>query len=140
MRVAPFVLTESADKSWGETDRLLNVHFDEELDRAGPVTISAVVWAPKNETRLTDMRLIVFTDADFLSDAYINYYSNARMGLNVIKWLSELDYEVFASSDKIEVARLDLTSKQKRMIAFILFCFPVLILCSGLFVWMKGLV
>ncbi|MFC1510515.1 Gldg family protein [Candidatus Omnitrophota bacterium] len=139
VKVVPFVMTESRLKSWGETDRSLNVHFDEQFDRAGPVAISAVAWAPKGETRLTDTRLIVFTDADFLSDAYIDYYSNAQMGLNLMKWLSEADYEVFVAEDELQVARLDLTSRQKRMVAFTLFCYPVLILCAGMLVWMKSL-
>lgn len=138
LKMAPFVLTESREKSWGETDRELNIKFDEKVDRAGPIIISAVVLGPKNEIRKSDTRLIVFTDADFLSDTYIDYYSNAQMGLNVIKWLSELDYKMFVIKDETQVARLDLTSRQKRMIAFILFCFPVLILCSGLLVWMKN--
>ncbi len=138
VKVAPFVLTESGNnKSFGESDRTLNVRFDEEFDRAGPVTIAAVAWASKNKKRLTDTRLIVFTDADFLSDAYIDYYSNAKMGLNVVKWLAEIDYEVFVVRQETEVPRLDLTSRQKRVVAYILFCFPVLILCFGLFVWMK---
>ena len=88
-------MTSSKDKSWGETDRSLNVHFDEGIDKPGPVALSYVIWKEKTNEEATDTRLIVFTDADFLSNAYIKQYSNAAMGLNAVNWVSDLDYRVF---------------------------------------------
>jgi hypothetical protein len=102
------------------------------------VVISYVAWEKKEKGDLADTRLIVFTDADFLSNAYINQYSNAKMGLNVINWLAETDYKVFMDEKKIKVERLDLTSQQKRTVALILFLMPVFIACAGIVVWMKG--
>ncbi len=137
------VLTASEKDSWGETDRTLQIKFDQGLDRQGPITIASVIWEPKQESKPTDTlsgtdtRIIVFTDANFLSNAFIAQYSNAEMGLNVINWLSELDYRVFIDQKEIKVERLELTSKQKRTVAVILFVMPILIATGGIITWLK---
>lgn len=137
LKLAPIVMTSSKDKSWGETDRSLNVHFDEGIDNPGPVVLSYVIWKEKTSEESTDTRLIVFSDADFLSNAYIKQYSNAAMGLNVVNWLSELDYQVFIDQKIIRVERLDLTSQQKRLIVALLLLMPFLIFMWGIWVWMR---
>ena len=114
----------------------LKVKFNEGLDRAGPVPIAFVIWEPK-EDEASDTRIIVFTDADFLTNVFINKYSNAEMGLNVVNWLSELDHQIFIDQKEIKVERLDLTSKQKRMAGVILFVIPILIAVTGIMVWIK---
>jgi len=65
-------------------------------------------------------------------------YSNAEMGLNIINWLSELDYKVFLDQKEIKIERLDLTSKQRRKIAALLFLMPIFIAAGGIIVWMKN--
>ncbi len=85
----------------------------------------------------TGTRITVFTDADFLSNVFIGQYSNAEMGLNVINWLSELDYQIFLDQKEIRVERLDLMSKEKRMVVVILFVIPVIIAISGIMTWLK---
>ena len=143
IKIVPLVLTASGKTSWGETDTTLHVQFDETLDRQGPVPIAYVIWEPKEENKPSDTltgtgtRIIVFTDADFLTNAFIGKYSNAEMGLNVINWLSELDRQIFIDQKEIKVERLDLASKQKRMVAVILFVMPILIAISGIMVWIK---
>jgi hypothetical protein len=85
----------------------------------------------KEDRALSDTRIIVFTDADFLSNAYIKQYSNAQLGLNIFNWLSELDYQVIVGQKEVKVERLDLTSKQRRMITVILFLIPMFIALCG---------
>jgi hypothetical protein len=89
------------------------------------------------DKKSSDTRLIVFTDADFLSNVYINQYSNAQMGLNLVNWLAELDYKTFISAKEIKVERLDLTSKQKRQVIVILFLLPFFFVIAGLVVWLR---
>jgi len=137
LKVAPIVFTASKSSSWGETDRTLNVKFDELSDTPGPVPIAYVVFDPKDEKKSSDTRIIVFTDADFLSNVFISQYSNAEMGLNVINWLTESDYEVFISENEVKIERLHLTSKQKRAVAVVLFVIPILICLSGVLTWMN---
>lgn len=137
IKLAPIVMTASKGKSWGETNRTLDVHFDEGVDTPGPVAISYVIFEEKKADERSDTRIIVFTDADFLTNAYLNQYSNAAMGLNIVNWLSELDYHVFLDQKEIKVERLDLTSKQRRMIVSILFLIPIFIALCGMLVWLR---
>ena len=134
---APIVLTTSKHKSWGETNRTLQVHFDQGEDTPGPVPLAYAVYEDKKNGNQSATRLIVFSDADFLSNAYINHYSNAQMGLKVINWLAETDYKVFVDQEKIKVERLDLTSFQKSCIIWILCIMPLLIAFVGMTVWIK---
>jgi len=137
IRVAPLVLTASEGNSWGETDRTLQVKFDEGIDRAGPVPIAVVISKPKEEGKTSDTRIIVFTDADFLTNGFVDRYSNGEMGLYVINWLSELEDQVFIDRRDIKVERLDLTSGERRTVAVVLFAMPVLIAACGIMVWIR---
>lgn len=137
IRLAPIVLTASEKQSWAETSRTLDINFDEGIDTPGPVSIAYVIWEEKEKAEKSDTRIIAFTDADFLSNAYLNQYSNAEMGMNIVNWLSELDYTVFLDQKKVEVERLDLTSKQRRIVVALLFLMPLLFALRGLYVWLQ---
>jgi len=162
IKAAPIVFTASKEKSWAETNRTLIIQFNETVDSPGPVPIAFVVLDPKSQAtqgrsspdsndsavvpasgqnigkeKRSDTRIIVFTDADFLTNVFINQYSNAEMGLNIINWLSELDYRVFLDQKEIKVERFDSTSKQKRIIVFILFLMPVLVAKIGIITWLR---
>ncbi|MCA9398822.1 MAG: GldG family protein [Candidatus Omnitrophica bacterium] len=139
LKVAPFILTASSENSWGETNRYLDIKFDEDVDRPGPVPIAYVMAEPveSEENTKAHTRIILITDADFLSNAYINYYSNAQMALNVINWLVESDYQVLPEQKQVEVSRLDLTSRQKKIIIWILVGIPALIMIAGAGLWIK---
>ncbi len=135
LKVAPFVLTNSeAPHSWAESNRNLIVKFDEQ-DKPGPVPISYVIWR-KNKGK-SDTRMIVFSDADFLTNAFVSQYSNAMMGMNLINWLTEVDYQVFMEEGVKDVPKLELTSKQKRMVTVMLFAIPLLVALSGVAVWLQ---
>lgn len=135
VKVVPFVLTVSDQASWGETDRTLQVKKDEGIDREGPVPIAMVVWESKLENKISETRLIVFTDADFLTNAYISHYSNAQMGLNVIGWLTEMENQLAIVPKAVEVKRLDLTSQQKKTVGMILLAMPLLFTLCGVIHW-----
>lgn len=138
IKVAPLVLTSSNTNSWAETNKHLIVKFDEGEDIQGPITIAAVIWEPTNEKKITDTRLIVFTDTDFMSNNFLNQYSNADLILNAIRWLSKSTDIIHINEKKIEVPRLDLTSKQKRIIIVILCLMPLIIVLIGGIQWLKG--
>lgn len=143
IKQAVIVSTASSTNSWAETNRNLDIQFDPNIDTPGPVPISYVVLGehPANseqDGKPSDTRLIVFTDADFLSNVYINQYSNAKLGLNLVNWLADLDVKTLLAPKNIEVERLDLTSKQKRQVIVILFLIPFFIALAGLGVWFRG--
>ncbi len=148
IKFAAIASTASTQKSWAETNRNLAIKFDQGIDTPGPVPFSYVVFekndnstsakSANGENSSLDTRIIVFTDADFLTNVYINQYSNAQMGLNIVNWLSELDYQVFVSAKEVNVERLDLTSKQKRQVLVILFLIPFFFFIAGIVVWLKS--
>lgn len=127
LKLAPLILTESTESSWGETNRHLEVKFDSETDRPGPVPIAYVIFEPGIGAQ-SATRIMVITDKDFLTNAYIGYYSNARLGLNAVNWLTEKDYQVFVNKDKGVQPVLSLTSQQKRVVVLILLTAPLVIL------------
>ncbi len=86
---------------------------------------------------MSDSRIIVITDADFLTNSYIDFYSNAQMGINAINWITEPDYKLFVDNKKIDIKTFDLTSREKRQVLVVLVLTPFLILLIGLFVWIK---
>ena len=137
LMVAPLVLTASAKNSWAETNRMLKVRFDEGIDRPGPVPIAYVIAEPKLDGKLSSTRIVVFTDADFLTNSFINYYSNAAMGLGAIKWLSDSDYVMFVDSHKIKIERMSLTSAQRLVVGGILVLVPVFICLLAGLLWLR---
>lgn len=135
--------TASTENSWAETNRMLDIQYDPNTDTLGPVAFSYVVIDEKNAEhqqfpKSSDTRLIVFTDADFLTNVYINQYSNGQLALNLVNWLADLDYKTFVSAKEIKVERLDLTSKQKRQVIVVLFLLPFLLVIAGFVVWLKN--
>jgi ABC-type uncharacterized transport system involved in gliding motility auxiliary subunit len=137
IKLVPAILTATEDKSWGETSRTLKVFYDEGIDVPGPVALAYVGMEDKEGAERSDTRFMVFTDADFLTNAYIDQYSNGALGMNAINWLSELDYRVFQDRKGVKIEALNLTSRQKRVVASILFLLPVGILVAGLLVWLR---
>ncbi|WP_241238893.1 GldG family protein [Colwellia sp. Arc7-635] len=152
IKLAAIASTTSKTQSWAESNRNLAIEYNQETDTAGPVAISYVVLeehkAKENKTLIespyatvkpiSDTRLIIFTDADFLTNVYINQYSNAQMGLNVVNWLAELDYQTFLNTKAVKVERLDLTSQQKRQVVVILFFTIFFFVIAGIVVWLQS--
>ncbi len=137
VNIAPLVKTTSPKNSWAETSRILQVKFDKDVDLPGPVTLGAVIWEPKNDKKKTDTKLIVFTDADFMTNAFIDQFSNATLALNSIFWLSDLDAIPINKNQDLKVETLNLTSQETRVIVVILFLIPVTILGLGFCVWWR---
>jgi ABC-type uncharacterized transport system involved in gliding motility auxiliary subunit len=132
IKLAPLILTQSEESSWGEKNRHLEIRYEPETDRPGPVPIAFVIYEPGNDQE-PGTRLMVITDRDFISNAYINHHSNARLGLNAINWLTEKDYHVFVDEASVKEARLSLTSRQKREVAVILLMAPLGMLLFWIF-------
>ncbi|MFT5387234.1 MAG: ABC-type uncharacterized transport system involved in gliding motility auxiliary subunit [Candidatus Omnitrophota bacterium] len=138
IRLAPILKTASKKNSWGESNRELKIKFNELEDRKGPVAFAYIGWEAKVEGELSDTRFIVFTDADFMTNVYVDQLSNGQMALNVINWLVESDYKIYADTKKVEIQELNLNSQQKRIIISVLVAMSLSILFAGLIVWMRS--
>ncbi len=139
LKLAPFVLSSSQQSSWAESDRLLHVKFDAGADIPGPAVISYVAWGLRPDPKASDTRMIVFTDADFLSNAFIDQFSNGRMAMNIINWLVDPDFQSDLTSKDLKqtVERMDLTSAQKITTGAALAVMPLVIVLAGIMVLMR---
>ncbi len=136
VKIAPLIFTSSKETSWAETDKFLRVKLDVE-DTPGPITLGTVIWEPKSETKSADTKIIVISDADFASNAFIRKYSNADLVLNALSWLSDIEKTAAIDSKTVSVEQLDLTSRQIRLIVVILMAVPLAIAWVGIIVWWK---
>ncbi len=138
IKVAPLVLTASPEQSWAEKSKTLKVKFDPQVDTKGPIPLGAIIWEPKKESKKnkeSDTRIIVFTDADFISNSFLGQYSNAALAVNSIGWLTQREDMIRIDSLIIDVPRLDITSKQKRVILVLLATMPLSLCCAGFLIW-----
>lgn len=117
-------LVMTGPQSWAEVDfreAKEQPEFDEKRDLAGPVSLGVVVempgTAPKPETEKTAAdkakaekapvlggRLIVFGDADFASNAYLEQAGNRDLALNSISFLAQ-EGDLISISPKQEASQ-----------------------------------
>ncbi len=68
-----------------------------------------------------ESRLVVFGDADFVSNGQVQNAGNAELFLNAINWLTERENLVGIAPKKPEQVRLSLTSAQIRNLTLVVF-------------------
>lgn len=149
-------LLETVDRSWSETDEIKGkIKFDKGKDIPGPLTIgielhrnlstthrnenSTAPTVDKNKADTkTEQRIIVVGDGDFLSNAYLGNGGNLDMGLAMVNWLSHDDTFITIPAKTAPDTNLELTRTAQMLIGFgFLFVFPLALVGSGIFIWMK---
>ncbi len=74
-------------RAWRETGDLDRaVRFDDGADAAGPLDLVVALERPRPAGG--SQRVMVFGDADFLSNAYLGLGANRALGSNAMNWLS----------------------------------------------------
>ncbi|MCW9024633.1 MAG: GldG family protein [Gammaproteobacteria bacterium] len=139
---APFLQTVA--RSWSETAPLEGViDFNPGEDTEGPLTIGLTLTkkssASDTETKNTaEQRIIVMGDGDFLSNAYLGNQGNQDMGYNILNWLSHDDEFISIPSSTAPDTELILDEITWSIIGLlILIGFPVILLGSGITIWIK---
>jgi len=150
-------IAKSSANSWSE--RQLDhqkVTFDEESDKAGPVSLACVVTIDNRETGAGDPesegaessgfensnrregRLAVFGDSDFFSNQYYNLSGNGNLFLNTANWLTE-EEDLISIQPKTTTPRtIHLSPSQGKMIFFVsLIILPLAVLITGITVWLR---
>jgi hypothetical protein len=81
-------IAASGLRTWRETGDLdREVRFDEGSDAPGPLDLAVAVERPAPGAD-RQQRVLVFADADFLSNAYLGLGTNRTLGSNAMSWLS----------------------------------------------------
>jgi ABC-type uncharacterized transport system involved in gliding motility auxiliary subunit len=137
-------LVMTGPQSWAEVDfrgATEQPEFDEKRDLAGPVSLGVVVEMPRPAPKPEDKkdsaqkagsekapvlggRLIVFGDADFASNAYLEQAGNRDLALNSISFLAQ-EGDLISISPKQEASQpLMIQPSQARVIFWV----PVVVL------------
>jgi ABC-type uncharacterized transport system involved in gliding motility auxiliary subunit len=137
---------QSIDRSWAESSIMQGVvEYDANQDIAGPLAIGMALTrdlpAPKAKNEKQDspqQRVVVLGDGDFLSNAYLGNQGNQDLGYNIINWLSHDDNFIAIPSRKAPDTELVLGEIAWSLLGlFFLLGLPLLLLGSGVFIWMK---
>ncbi|MCU0611232.1 MAG: GldG family protein [Candidatus Eisenbacteria bacterium] len=125
-------LAQTSDASWGETGSLSGdrIACDGDED-GGPLCVAAAAsWSgvgpPDSTATPAAGRLVVFGDADFLSNGFIDVSGNRDLGMNAVSWLAERGELIAIRPRTVDGTYLTLTGEAARSI-FIL----VVVVCPG---------
>ena len=140
-------LLKTGEQTWGETD------FDglsqgiaewNAGEVRGPVTlaIAASLRPPKSKERtaaedIRGSKIVVFGDADFISNQFRRIGANRNLFLNAVAWLAESNERIAIRPRSRGGNGLLLSPSQREGIAFfVLYLLPVSLLCLGLGIWL----
>ena len=132
----------SSEASWNETSEMTGEIFygDNDDETLGPLKIGMTLTAShENDSGgLSEQRIAIVGDADFLSNRYLGNGSNLDLGLNLTNWLSHDDNLIAISPRAAPDTRLELSQTQQIIIAlgFLLFL-PLSLFGAGLTIWLK---
>lgn len=143
-------LLQTSDRSWAETDpqQLEQPRLDEEIDPKGPLTIGVAIEAtpenapvpmPDSDEQQKKTRVVIFGDADFVSNEISNIpvqSSNRDLFLNAANWLAEQEQLVGIRPKQRDTRNVFLTTAQQNLVLFssVLFL-PLIVLAIGGYVW-----
>ena len=130
-------IAASGLRSWRETGDLQRaVSFDTPADEPGPLDVAVALRRPRSGG--DEQRVLVFGDADFLSNAYLGLGSNRTLGSNALNWLSADDALVVIPV--VMAPDLDYAPSQAARAIIALgapVLLPVLLLATGFVRWLR---
>ncbi len=153
-------LVSTSKNSWAETDikRLTTSgQVARELDKgdkAGPISLAAVVSAPATDapapaSDATDpkaaadapkpeSRLAVFGDSDFVTNGFLGIPGNRDLFLNTVNWLAQQENLISIRPKDPEDRRVSLTADQAKLIFWLsIVIIPGFILAAGVQTWWR---
>ena len=152
--ITPLAFT--SPQSWSETDKLSidagKVQFDEK-DRKGPISlavISEIEHNPEVNTKpdhtekkekaqpVNKGMVLVFGDADFASNRFIDLVGNSDFIINAINYLIGRGEYITIRKDRRPIEPLSLTRTQGQVLFWIpVIAMPLLVLFLGVIVWLR---
>jgi ABC-type uncharacterized transport system involved in gliding motility auxiliary subunit len=137
---------QTIDRSWAESGIMQGViEYEANQDTKGPLAIGMALTrdipgkeATKEKPNGPQQRVVVLGDGDFLSNAYLGNQGNQDLGYNIINWLSHDDTFIAIPSSKAPDTELVMSETAWSLLGlFFLLGIPLLLLGSGIFIWMK---
>jgi ABC-type uncharacterized transport system involved in gliding motility auxiliary subunit len=136
--VEPLLVT--SESAWGKTNLESQTFERAEGDAEGPFNIGVAVTDEifvDNQTKTT--KLILLANAGFLSSEISSQVpGNANFLLNSLNWIQDREEAISIRPRSLAAPRLNMNWQQQLLIAGVaVILIPLLILGSGLFIWMK---
>ncbi len=130
-------LLTSMERSWLETDKIVDRAEFGGQDQAGPVTLAVSLTRGHHESG-REQRVIVLGDADFLANAYLGNGANLDLGLNLFNWLAHDDNLITIPAQTTQDQHLEFSPTAQGIIGFGFFLLiPGGLLLAGLLIWLK---
>jgi len=138
LNVEPLLVT--SESAWGKTDLESQTMEKEDGDVEGPFNIGVAVTDEvfvDNQTKTT--KIILLANAGFLnSEISSQVPGNANFLLNSLNWIQDREEAISIRPRSLATPRLNMNWLQQLIIAGVaVILIPLMILGSGLFVWMK---
>ena len=129
-------------ESWNETGPMQGEIFrgDNDDEFNGPLTIGLTLATSHqdDEGKLSEQRVSIIGDADFLSNAYLGNGANMDIGLNLINWLSHDDSLISISPKPAPDVELKLSQNQQIALASVFgLLLPLLLLGNAIRLWYR---
>ena len=134
------VLLESQPRSWTETGPLEGpMQFDpDSAERSGPLTVGVALVRPRPDAALSQQRIVVIGDGDFLSNTYLGNGANLELGLNMFNWLTVDEVPILIPPRIAPDPNLTLSAGALALIAAVfLIGLPVTLMASGWLIWFR---
>ncbi len=123
------IFARSSRESWFEMNGD-GIRQKEEED--GRQVIGAVL-SHKDEL----MKVVVFGDSDFASNAYVSVSGNKSLFLNAVNWLAGEGAFTEVSPGKKDFIPMFITDEQSKLLRFIPLGIPLIIVIAGTLVWYR---
>jgi len=150
-------LAKTSELSWGETSQEEfesgRIQMNDGVDTRGPITVAAALerkaepktdaGSPEGEAGEAgaagaDSRILLFGDADFASNNYVNSGGNGDLALNGVAWLVEQG-ELISIRPKTSTPRIAVLSPAQVFYYFwtIVAVGPIAIAAGGVVIWWR---
>jgi hypothetical protein len=137
----PVAVASTSEKSFVTTERTGNgFRVDPARDRRGPFTlVAATSIKTAGGARPEELRLVVFGDADFVTDAHLGRQGNRDLFLRTIAWLAGEEEATIVSVEGHENRRIELTERSKAWMYLVNVLFlPLIPLTVGIIAFLRA--
>lgn len=137
----PVALASTSERSYVTTERTGNqIRVDPARDRRGPFVLAAATAIKiAGAARPEELRMVVFGDADFVSNGLLGRQGNRDLFLRAIAWLAGEDKATIVSVEGHQNRRIDLTERTKVWMYLVNVGFlPLLPLAAGIIAFLRS--
>jgi ABC-type uncharacterized transport system involved in gliding motility auxiliary subunit len=143
-------LLTTLERSWTEQGPIQNkVAFEKEKGEVhGPLTLAYAITRPTEDAQkrgaadqsatLSEQRIVVVGDGDFLSNNYLGNGGNLDLGIRIAQWLTHADQMIQIPKSDLPDRKIDLSAIQSTLIATtFLVVLPLILLGAGAWIWYR---